>query len=53
MASCNCYWIAVVLLTLVPQIGLSQSSEDELALAFDAEMVSIATGGDYTAIFLS
>jgi iron complex outermembrane receptor protein len=33
-------------LFVFPQISLAQSSEEDLALAFDEEMVSIATGGE-------
>jgi iron complex outermembrane receptor protein len=44
--SLKCCWLAAALLCLFPQIGLTQSSEDELALAFDEEMISIATGGE-------
>ena len=45
-ANRNCCWIAATILFVFPHIGLSQSSEDELALAFDEEMISIATGGE-------
>jgi len=37
---------AALLLFAFPQIGLSQSSEDELSLVFDEELISIATGGE-------
>ncbi|WP_455211888.1 TonB-dependent receptor plug domain-containing protein [Kaarinaea lacus] len=44
-SSRHCCWLAAAIVSLFPQTGLSQSSEDELALAFDEEMISIATGG--------
>ncbi len=46
IANRNCCWIAAAFVFIFPKIGLSQSSEEELALAFDQEMVSIATGGE-------
>ena len=42
----HCCWLAAALVCLFPQIGLSQSTEEDLALAFDEEMISIATGGE-------
>jgi outer membrane receptor for ferrienterochelin and colicins len=44
----DCCWIAAICLylSIFPQTTLAQSTEEDLALAFDEEMISIATGGE-------